>query len=145
MERQQQVAAGTNLRQCASSLAVQARVSLRPCPIPIPGTSFSPSTLTLSNPTSTNHTMESERPKHQTMRSRMPESQNMNASRRIFTELAFFYPSFLVPHLSDGSREFLTCIFMGILLILMFLWGLTKILYVPHSHNKLGLLGGMDG
>ncbi|GAT31173.1 hybrid PKS/NRPS enzyme [Aspergillus luchuensis] len=25
MERQQQVAAGTNLRQCASSLAVQAR------------------------------------------------------------------------------------------------------------------------
>ncbi|RAH55759.1 hypothetical protein BO85DRAFT_451014 [Aspergillus piperis CBS 112811] len=57
----------------------------------------------------------------------MPESQNMNASRRLFTELAFCYPSFLVPHLSDGSRECLTCIFMGMLLILMFIWGLTKI------------------
>ncbi|PWY64819.1 hypothetical protein BO83DRAFT_125363 [Aspergillus eucalypticola CBS 122712] len=71
--------------------------------------------------------MESERPKHHTIRSRMPESQTMNASRRSFTKLTSCYPSFLVPHLSDESREFLTCVFMGILLLLMFLWGLTKI------------------
>lgn len=65
----------------------------------------------------------------------MPESQTMNASRR----------SFLVPHLSEESREFFTCVFIGISLIFMFLLGLVMILYVLHSHDKRGLLGGMDG